>query len=59
MARENQTITVEDLTIKNMIKNRELALAISDASWGELVRQPEYKCEWYGRTLVKHRSPVP
>ncbi len=50
---ENQTIAVEDLAVKNMVKNRKLALAISDASWGELVRQLEYKCDWYGRTLVK------
>src|SRR4028119_110979 len=53
LVRENQTITVEDLAVKNMIKNPKLALAISDASWGELVRQLDYKCEWYGRTLIK------
>lgn len=53
LVRENQTIAVEDLAVKNMVKNRKLAPAISDASWGELVRQLEYKCGWYGRTLVK------
>ncbi|WP_293347188.1 MULTISPECIES: RNA-guided endonuclease TnpB family protein [unclassified Microcoleus] len=53
LVRENQAIAVEDLAVKNMVKNRKLALAISDASWGELVRQLEYKCDWYGRTLVK------
>jgi putative transposase len=53
LVRENQTIAVEDLAVKNLVKNRKLALSISDASWGELVRQLEYKCEWYGRTLVK------
>ncbi len=51
--RENQTIVVEDLAIKNMMKNHKLALAISDASWGELIRQLSYKCEWYGRELIK------
>ncbi|MGL5065097.1 MAG: RNA-guided endonuclease InsQ/TnpB family protein [Microcoleus sp.] len=53
LVRENQTIAVEDLAVKNMVKNRKLALAIGDASWGELVRQLEYKCDWYGRTLIK------
>jgi putative transposase len=53
LVRENQTIAVEDLAVKNMVKNRKLAFAISDASWGELVRQLEYKCDWYGRTFVK------
>jgi putative transposase len=53
LVRENQTIAVEDLALKNMVKNRKLALSTTDASWGELVRQLEYKCDWYGRTLVK------
>jgi putative transposase len=53
LVRENQTIAVEDLAVKNMIKNPKLAFAIGDASWGELVRQLEYKCDWYGRNFVK------
>ena len=46
LIRENQTIVVEDLAIRNMVKNHKLALAISDASWSELIRQIAYKCEW-------------
>ncbi|RMG12414.1 MAG: transposase [Cyanobacteria bacterium J055] len=53
LVRENQTIAVENLAVKNMVKNPKLALSISDASWRELVRQLEYKCDWYGRTLIE------
>lgn len=50
---ENQVICVESLAVKHMVKNPKLAKAISDVGWGELVRQLEYKSQWYGRTLIK------
>lgn len=53
LIRENQTIVVEDLNIRGMVKNHSLARAISDASWSELMRQLSYKAEWYGRKLLK------
>ena len=53
LIRENQVICVESLAVKNLVRNPKLANSISDVGWGELVRQLEYKAEWYGRTLVR------
>ena len=39
--------------MKNMVKNYLLARAISNANWGEIARQLEYKAGWYGRELRK------
>ena len=51
--RENQTICVESLHVKAMVKHPTLAKAIHDVGWGAFVRMLEYKSTWYGRTLVR------
>lgn len=53
LVRENQAIVVEDLNIAGMVKNHCLARVISDAAWRMLLSFLAYKCEWYGRDLVK------
>lgn len=50
---ENQVIVSEDLAVSNMVKNHNLAKAISDCGWSELTRQITYKSDWNNRQYVK------
>ena len=53
LARENQTVAVEHLNIKGMLRNHKLAKSISDVSWSEFFRQLSYKTERHGGELLK------
>jgi putative transposase len=58
LVRENQTLVIEDLAVRNMVRNRHLARAISDAGWRRFREQLEHKAAWYGREVITvDRSP--
>ena len=50
---ENQAIAVETLNITGMLKNHCLARSISDVGWSEFFSQLEYKCNNFGKTILK------
>lgn len=45
-------IVIEDLKIKNLMKNHHLAKAIANASWYTIRETLKYECKWYGKKLI-------
>jgi putative transposase len=50
---ENQVIVVENLAVKNMVKNHNLAKYISDAGWGMFCTMLKYKAEEIGKVYLE------
>ncbi len=59
LIRENQTICIEDLKVKNMMRNHKLAQHISSASWSKFFDMLLYKSVWYGKKVVKVPTMYP
>lgn len=53
LVKDHDVICIEDLQVRNMVKNRRLAKSISDVSWSEFVRQLQYKCDWHSKILTR------
>ena len=59
LIRENQTICIEDLKVKNMMRNHKMAQHIGSASWGKFFDMLAYKAVWYGNDVVKVPTMYP
>jgi putative transposase len=51
LARTKRAIAVESLNVAGMVRNRRLARSLSDAGFGEFIRQLAYKTTWYSSKL--------
>ena len=50
---ENQVLVLENLAIKNMVKNHTLAKAISQVGWGQFCTMLKYKAEQEGKIYLE------
>ena len=53
LCNENQVVIVENLNIKGMVKNKNLAKAIQDAGWSKFLTFLKYKMEWEGKHYIE------
>lgn len=53
LVRENQTICMEDLNVKGMIRNHKLAKSIASSSWSKFFDMLDYKGIWYGNDIIR------
>ena len=50
---ENQTICIENLNIKGLLRNHNIAKSIASVSWNKFFTMLEYKAAWYGSDIIK------
>ena len=53
LIKENDIICIENLNVKDMIKNHKLAKAIQDAAFGTLISMLKYKAAWHNRQIIE------
>ena len=53
LVRRYDTICIEDLNVKGMIRNHHLSKSIADVSWRSFVTMLTYKADWNGKEVVK------
>ena len=53
LVRKYDTICIEDLNVRGIMRNHALAGSVGSVSWSSFMRMLEYKSEWYGVNLLK------
>ena len=59
LIKEYDILAVENIDIKNLLKNKRINKQVKDLSWGAFIRFLEYKANWYGKKLIKVNKYFP